>query len=116
MGPREPIKTVIVDFDVVGFHYYQGAPDKVLFLRGTHRHIFRIRVGYRVTDSNREKEIFIQEDILKDYLGESYGNPCLFDQMSCEMIAEDILMFAREDGAAWVEVYEDGRGGARVEI
>lgn len=116
MEPRQPIKTVIVDFDVVGFHYYKEAPIEVSFLSEKHRHLFRIRVGYRVTDSNREKEIFIQENILKDYLGEAYGIPCHFNEMSCEMIGEDILTFAADDGAVWVEVYEDGRGGARVEI
>lgn len=109
------IKTVIVDFDIVGFHHYPGAPEKVDFLSHNHRHLFRIRAGYTVKDLNREKEIFIQQDVLTEYLIETYGYPCVFDAMSCEMIASDLLSFGQEDGLVWVEVFEDGRGGARVE-
>lgn len=110
------MKTVIVDFDIVGFHHYPEAPEQVDFLKHNHRHTFRIRAGYDVQDSNREKEIFIQQDFLTEYLHEAYGFPCLFRSMSCEMIAEDLLMFGLDDGLVWVEVFEDGRGGARVEI
>lgn len=110
------MKTVIVDFDIVGFHHYPEAPEQVDFLKHNHRHTFRIRAGYDVQDSNREKEIFIQQDFLTEYLHEAYGFPCLFRSMSCEMIAEDLLMFGLDDGLVWVEVFEDGRGGARVDL
>lgn len=110
------MKTVILDFDIEGFHFYPNAPKKVSFLEHNHRHIFQIRAGYKVEDSNREKEIFIEQDYLKDYLSESYGSPCQFENMSCEMIAGEILDFAQEDGCVWVEVFEDGKGGARVEL
>ena len=116
METFEFMKTVILDFDVVGFHHYPEAPDKVEFLKNNHRHTFRIRAGYSVEDSNREKEIFIQQDLLTEYLHESYGYPCIFGSMSCEMIAEDLLLFGQEDGLVWVEVFEDGRGGARVDL
>ena len=66
------MKTVILDFDIEGFHFYPNAPKKVSFLEHNHRHIFQFRVGYKVEDSNREKEIFIEQDYLKDYLSESY--------------------------------------------
>lgn len=110
------MKTVILDFDIEGFHHYPDPPKEVSFLRYNHRHIFQIRVGYKVEDSNREKEIFIEQDYLKDYLSESYGSPCQFENMSCEMIAEDLLKFILDDGGVWVEVFEDGKGGARVEL
>lgn len=110
------MKTVILDFDIEGFHFYPNAPKQVSFLQHNHRHIFQIRAGYKVEDSNREKEIFIHQDFIKEYLYESYGNPCHFDNMSCEMIAEEILEFAEEDGCVWVEVFEDGKGGARVDL
>lgn len=109
------MKTVILDFDVEGYHYYPNPPKEVDFLKHNHRHIFQIRVGYSVEDSNREKEIFIETDNLKDYLGECFGVPCQFEDMSCEMIAEEILNFAKYDGCVWVEVFEDGKGGARVD-
>lgn len=116
METPRPLKTVIIDFDIVGFHHYPEAPEEVKFLANDHRHLFRIRAGYAVQGLNREKEIFIQESILTEYLHEAYGYPCVFNAMSCEMIAQDLLTFGQEDGLVWVEVFEDGRGGARVEL
>ena len=109
-------KTVVLDFYVEGYHFYPGAPKQVEFLQYNHRHLFQIRVGYKVEDNNREKEIFIQQDFIKEYLYESYGSPCHFNNMSCEMIAQDILEFIVEDNGIWVEVFEDSLGGARVEV
>ena len=109
-------KTVIVQFEIEGFHKYPMAPMKVGFLRFDHRHTFIVKCGYAVTDSNREKEIFLCRDEIKSYLIEAYGSPCQFDAMSCEMIAEEILEFGQEDGIVWVEVWEENTGGARVEL
>ena len=109
-------KTVILDFDLIGFHFFKNAPEEVDFLKYNHRHIFRFRMGYNVLDMDREIEIFITEDNIKDYLTESYGSPCSFEGMSCEMIAEELLQFGKEDGCVWVEVFEDNRGGARVDL
>ena len=74
--------------------------------------MFQIRCGFEVTDSNREKEIFIETDKVKLYLENKYGSPAKFKNMSCEMIAEEILI---EFKCSFVEVFEDGKGGARVE-
>lgn len=109
-------KEVIIKLDVEGFHYYNNAPKKVSFLRENHRHTFKITAAYKVSHNNREKEIFIQREELRDYLTESYGSPCLFREMSCEMIAEDILLHCKEDGMIWCEVWEEETGGAKVSI
>lgn len=109
-------KTIVLDFEVEGYHFYPNAPKQVSFLENNHRHLFQIRVGYKVNSLNREKEIFIQQDFLKDYLFETYGSPCQFKNMSCEMIAVELLEFIIEDGGIWVEVFEDGKGGAKIEI
>lgn len=108
--------TVIVQFDIEGFHFYKGAPQQVSFLENNHRHTFTFKAGYSVTDLNREREIFICRDELIEYLNEAYGYPCMFGGMSCEMIAKEILEFAMEDGMVWCEVWEELTGGARVEI
>lgn len=107
--------TVITDFEIEGFHNYPNPPKQVDFLKHNHRHLFQIRVGYQVTDTNRELEIFIQQDMVKDYINDSYGVPANFNNMSCEMIALDILEFTKDDGSVFVEVFEDGKGGARAE-
>jgi|TARA_B100000315_G_C14367324_1_gene491270 hypothetical protein len=103
--------SMIIDFDIEGFHYYPKAPKEVDFLRFEHRHLFRVKCGVPVTHDNREKEIFIHQDAVKKYLKKKYGNPCRFNQMSCEMIAKDVL---EEFNCSWVDVLEDNRGGARV--
>ena len=109
-------RTVILDFDIEGLHWWDQAPEQVEFLKWPHRHLFQIRVGYDVSHGDREKEIFIQTDLIKEYLHESYGYPCFFEGMSCEHIAQDILEFIKEDGGYFVEVFEDSKGGARVEL
>ena len=108
-------KTVIIQFEIEGFHYYQDPPDIVNFLSNNHRHTFKIKAGYSVEDLDREKEIFIERDYIKHYLIESYGSPCDFMGMSCEMIAMEILQYAHLEGMIWCEVWEENTGGARVE-
>lgn len=108
--------TVIVQFEIEGFHFYKDAPKEVIFLENKHRHTFIIKAGYSVNDLNREKEIFICRDEIKNYLTESFGVPCNFENMSCEMIAKEILEFGLYDGMIWCEVWEEETGGAKVEI
>ena len=105
-------KEIIINLDVEGFHYWEDAPLVVSFLKDSHRHIFKIKVGIEVTDSNREKEFFIEQWHLKEWFGEAYGVPAHFKSMSCEMIAEEVLEFIPY--ASWCEVWEDNENGARV--
>lgn len=108
--------TVIIQFEVEGFHSYKNAPEQVSFLRDKHRHTFRVKAGYKVSGLDREKEIFIMRELVKEYLLEAYGYPCNFGNMSCEMIALEIMQFSKEDGMIWCEVWEEETGGARVEL
>lgn len=107
--------TVIIQLTVEGFHNYPDAPLKVDFLENRHRHSFIVKLGFEVLDLNREIEIFIQRDEVLFYLNESYGSPCEFGSMSCEMIAKELFEHFEDDGAIWVEVWEENTGGARVE-
>ena len=108
--------TVEIQIEKTGFHQYIGAPKKVEFLENNHRHNFIIKCGYKVTDNNREKEIFICRDLVSEYLDEAFGIPCQFDNMSCEMIAQEILEFSEVDGMVWCSVWEENTGGAKVEL
>jgi len=107
---------VIAQFEVDGFHHYPDAPSRVTFLSYDHRHSFKIKCGYKVTDLNREKEIFMLRDELSEYLYETFGSPCLFGDMSCEMIAKELLEYGAIDGMVWCEVWEEETGGARIEL
>ena len=106
-------KTVIIAFEIDGYHNYPYAPEEVDFLRDRHRHSFGIKI--HLNNPDREREIFIQREEAIFYLTESYGSPCEFDSMSCEMIAEELLSHFSDDGARFVEVWEEKTGGARVE-
>lgn len=102
---------VILDFDIEGFHNYPNAPTQVSFLSNKHRHLFRIEIGICVTELNREKEIFIEQDIVKDIIRSRFGMPAIFGQMSCEHIAKFII---DNYDCSWCKVLEDGRGGALI--
>jgi hypothetical protein len=106
---------VIVEFQIEGFHYYPTPPKKVEFLANKHRHSFIIKAGYKVKNLDREKEIFIEREYLKHYLTETYGSPCEFGPMSCEMIATKLLEYGAPEKMCWCEVWEENTGGARVE-
>lgn len=108
--------TVMIQFEIEGFHNYPEPPKKVDFLKHNHRHSFVIKAGYKVTELNRELEIFMLREVAKEYLIEMYGCPCQFENMSCEIIAQDILLFFKEDNMIWCEVWEEQTGGAKVEL
>tara|TARA_R110000764_G_scaffold186681_1_gene272114 strand:+ start:713 stop:1048 length:336 start_codon:yes stop_codon:yes gene_type:complete len=108
--------TVIIQFEIEGFHKWSAAPKEVKFLSYRHRHVFRIKAGFQVNHADREKEIFIQRDILRSYLENKYGNPCEFNDMSCEMIGLDLMNKFLLDEIKFVEVWEEETGGAKIEL
>lgn len=107
--------TVIIDIDIVGFHLYPNAPNVVSFLRNNHRHIFKVKLGFIVSDLDREIEIFMITDEVSSFLYNKYGNPCNFGQMSCEHIATELMHTFECYNCSFVEVFEDNRGGARID-
>lgn len=108
--------TVIIKFEVEGLHNYPLAPQEVNYLSYPHRHYFIISCGYLVNHLNREKEIFICRDEVRQYLQRAFGSPCEFKSMSCEMIAKNILEVYSSEGMIWCEVWEENTGGAKVEL
>lgn len=107
------MKTQVITHNrVSGYHYWPDAPPEVTFLRNKHRHVFEIRCFLAVEDLDREREIFLEQERLKKYLRDVYGEePCDFGAFSCEMIARDVMKAMNADS---VEVLEDGFGGAKV--
>lgn len=102
---------VITSNVLEGFHYWPNAPEAVSFLRDNHRHLFHIRCAFGVSDLDREVEIILMQREVEKFLCGKYGCPCQFESMSCEMIGAEILTTMN---AVWVEVLEDGQGGAIV--
>lgn len=101
---------IIISDSFEAFHNWPDAPEEVLFLRSLHRHIFTVRVGIPVSHHHRQREFFIEKRKLAEVLLPFVGSE---SQTSCEMFAESIM--GSIDGARWVEVFEDGENGARVE-
>ena len=104
---------VICALQVEGFHCWPNAPDdpEVAFLRDRHRHVFHIRMEFKVRHNDRQIEIIQMQRRVKRHLERIYGSPCEFGGRSCEDIATHLL---KHYDAASVEVLEDGYGGARV--
>lgn len=94
---------------IAGFHHYPNASGSHDFLKHPHRHEFVIECAFLVSHDDRQIEIFDQQKAIEEFLFHSYGKPCQFGAMSCEMIARAI---AEKFDACRVVVREDGNGGA----
>lgn len=103
-------KYVWITTSFEGFHYWKDAPEEVAYLRNPHRHIFHIKLGKSVKESDREIEFITLKSDVNEYLTYQYADSLL--SFSCEMVAENLL---HKFDASFVEVSEDGENGARIE-
>lgn len=107
------MKREVLTYNVIeGLHNYPDAPKEVDFLSYAHRHVFIIRCRAEVTHNEREIEIIMEQDKIKEKLCNTFGTPCNFGAMSCESIAQFLLQEFKE--LSYVEVLEDGYGGAAL--
>ena len=97
---------------IEGFHYYQNAPTFCKYLSSRHRHLFVIRCLFKVTHNEREIEINNMQNKIEKTLHDWYGTPCEFDGLSCESIANNLLL--EFEDMEECTVLEDGYGGATL--
>ena len=83
--------------------------EEVLFLKFPHRHIFHITCKKEVTHQDRDIEIIMLKRNLNKFLEDMY--PKTFGDMSCEMIAEELLKVFELN---YCKVLEDNENGAEV--
>lgn len=107
-------KRIVVKLSVDGTHQWKDCPiEEVSFLKNIHRHMFYIRLEKEVTHNDRDIEIIELKHNIINYLKLNYYNEDLrthcFKNMSCEMIAQDLLETFFAD---LVEVLEDNENGA----
>jgi hypothetical protein len=107
---------IIITTQVEGIHSWPECDLKdVEFLKYPHRHIFHIVAKKPVTHLDRDIEIIMLKRALNDYIKRVYWNNDLdlhdFKNMSCEMIAQDLL--ERFD-LIYCSVLEDNENGAEV--
>ncbi len=115
-SPKSVTTQIIARLKVEGIHRWAMCPiEEVRFLRYYHRHLFFITAYKQVNHDNRDIEFIQLSHQIQQYLTIKYFDPtynCLFfDDMSCEMIATELL---HEFDLCEVEVSEDGEGGSRV--
>ncbi len=107
--------TVFITFSLEGIHNWPAAKDvfpDVGFLSDKHRHIFHFRLEKQVNHDDRDIEFIRFKRQVINYLTSKYGFPtCLFNSMSCEMIAKELL---EQFECELVEVSEDGESGAKI--
>jgi len=115
--------TVIITFQLEGIHNWPEAkqvfPD-VAFLSDPHRHMFHFKMSKLVTHTDRDVEFIRWKREVIEYLHNMYDRAGIsgarqyldFGRMSCEDIATKLL---RWFDCEYVEVWEDGENGARVE-
>ena len=108
-------------------HNWPDCPfDEVDYLRVPHRHVFHIKAYAPVTHSDRDIEFIMLKHKIRDYLVNKYGNfsdeggmktvyytHCVFGAMSCEMLAEELIL---KFNLTRCDVSEDNENGAIVEV
>lgn len=113
LSPSE--RTVWVRFTSERFHRWLSAPDDVLHrhLRDQHRHLFHVKVGVRVSHSDRDISF---ELLSRDAQGSWMTLVPKFSYLSCEAMAERLgsTLLAKGYRVLIVEVSEDGENGATL--
>ena len=101
-----------------GLHFFPGANElfpEVGYLEHLHRHIFFIEAEKEVFHDNRDKEFILFKRTIQEYLKtrffEQESNCLNFANMSCEMIARDLL--ETFDLTSCI-VSEDNENGAKI--
>lgn len=112
-------KKIWVTFQKEGIHCYPAAATDeklkdVSFLANPHRHVFHFKVYLEVFHDDRDVEFIL----LKRELEGLYGSGILkLDFMSCEMIAEELLTYIKNQYSgrdATIIVSEDGENGCEL--
>jgi hypothetical protein len=116
---------VIITTEFAGLHCWPNAPVKVGFLRNPHRHLFKIKVSitedHDFTNDERETEFLLFKQTVDETIASTWGL-CTYGfrdlgSTSCENIARTISDTLRrmKYTVDYVEVFEDGENGARVD-
>ena len=105
---------VFCTLQIEGTHSWPECPfDEVAYLRDPHRHVFYIKAFKQVHHDDRDVEFIMLKHAIKDYITGTYFIPGyathMFDAMSCEMIARELI---EQFGLSRCEVSEDNENGA----
>lgn len=106
------MRKIMVKWTTYGFHFWPNAPYARNYLSSRHRHRFEWVAGIEVGHDDREVEF---HDFLE--LCQAWTPEGELGSKSCEMLAREVLasIVATFGRTAFVECWEDGEVGARVE-
>ena len=109
---------VIAKIELEGVHRWANAAGvfpEVGFLSHVHRHKWFITAKKKVRHDDRDVEFILFGRDIREYLNHQYYNETArthdFEEMSCEMLAREIL---EEFDCCYVSVFEDNENGAEV--
>ena len=107
---------VVVKLQIEWIHQREWCPiEQVSFLRDKHRHIFHVKAIKEVFHWDRDIEIIMFKRDIEEYLYDKYyynaGRICLFGNMSCEMIAIELI---KKFDLVSCEILEDNENGSLV--
>lgn len=111
---------IVVTFQIEALHQWKNAKDvvpQVGFLSDLHHHLFHIKAEKATAhdDNERPIEIIMFKRLMEQYLKDKYfsveDNCCNLGNMSCELLAKELV---EKFNLASCEVLEDGRWGAVV--
>jgi len=86
--------------------------DEVIYLKNEHRHIFNIKAYKTVFHNDRDIEFIVLKHNIEKYLINKFPDRKL-KNLSCEMIAEDLI---EKFDLVRCEVSEDGENGVILEV
>lgn len=108
---------IIIRLQIEGVHQWKDCDiDEVKFLCAQHRHIFYIEAKKNVSHLDRDIEIIQFKRRVQEYLVGKYASKglcCDFGNMSCEMIAQELI---ERFGLCYCAVLEDDENGAEITI
>lgn len=107
---------VFCTLQVEGVHQWSSCSiDEVMYLRDTHRHIFFIEAHADVSHSDRDIEFIELQHKIRKFIYDKYWDSqlglCRFENMSCEMIALELLI---NFNLTSCKVSEDNENGSIV--
>lgn len=105
---------IVVSLQIEGLHNWPECPiPEVEFLKDLHRHVFHIRAKKLVSHNDRDVEIIMLKRDILQYFAACHGTPCNFGRMSCEDIAEQLMITFSLSSC---RVLEDNENGAELTI
>lgn len=118
VSPKIFKNEVVVRLSIEWLHCWPTCEiEEVYYLRNPHRHMFHIEAIKSVTHNDREVEIIMLKRGIENFLTLKYRNTefklCVFEAMSCEDIAQEILL---EFDLSSCQVLEDNENWGRASL